>query len=179
MVIMTNKTRFVALLRGVNVGGRKVSMAELKSLIEEQGFTDVSTLLQSGNVIFEAKASTSHVQKILEQAISKKFSYPAKVFIYSMDVITQIVNNYPFDANEAEFQHYVVFLKNLDPGTLAALPYDKKIETLSPGKEVLYWKVRKGHSVTSTFSKHLSKATYKDFNTVRNLNTLQKIIVKA
>lgn len=176
---MKNKAKFVALLRGVNVGGHKVSMAELKNLVEKEGFAEVSTLLQSGNVILEAEISAVKIKQKLEAAIGKKFGYLAIIFVYPVNDIAKTVDSYPFDTNETQHQHYVVFLTSASPSELMALPRDKDLEALSEGKGVLYWKVKKGYSVDSAFSKQLSKAKYKSQNTVRNINTLRKIIAKA
>lgn len=175
---MSDVTKFAVLLRGVNVGGRKVSMSELKSVVEKQGFGNVSTLLQSGNVILSSDLPAVKIEPLLEKVIGEKFGYVARVFVYPMKTLQAIVKHYPF-GNDPNFQHYVIFLKAIDPHDLANMPHDRSLEALEPGKGVVYWKVRKGYTIKSTFSKQLVKTAYKNRHTVRNINTLNKMIVKS
>ena len=73
--------RFVAFLRGINVGGNKhVPMARLRTLFEALGYDDVKTLLQSGNVVFSATFS-SNVKKKLEDAFTKEFGFSSATFL--------------------------------------------------------------------------------------------------
>jgi len=73
--------RMVALLRAVNVGGRKLSMAELRKLCEELGWADVSTYIQSGNVVFSADGEPDALEAALEGAIRKAFGYDAPTVV--------------------------------------------------------------------------------------------------
>jgi uncharacterized protein (DUF1697 family) len=75
--------RHVALLRAVNVGGRKLPMAELRSFCAEIGWEDVSTYIQSGNVIFTASGTPAALEKQLEEAIAKRFSMDVPVIVRS------------------------------------------------------------------------------------------------
>lgn len=170
---------YVALLRGINVGGRKVGMSELKALFEKQGFTSVVTLLQSGNVIFQAKVPAGKARATLEDTVGKEFGYEATIFVYPASTIAKLVNDYPFDTSKTDYQHYIIFLDGIKPGELTKLPNDKAIEKLAADDGVVYWQVKKGHSITSAFSKQLTKTKFKNHNTVRNINTLQKIIAKT
>ena len=77
--------RMVALLRAVNVGGRKVAMAELRALCEALGWEDVETYIQSGNVLFAAAGSRSKLEANLEKAITQRFAMAVPVIVRTAD----------------------------------------------------------------------------------------------
>lgn len=171
---------YVSLLRGVNVGGRIVKMADLKACYEKAGFTDVTTLLQSGNVVFSSDLpNAAAVQAKLEAVVGKQFNYPAKILVYKQSELKPLAEVYPFDSSDENFQHYILFLR---PGlaqklVAAAADLDPKIEQVAPGNNVVYWRVQKGMTLGSQFGKILSKPAFKDFHTNRNLKTVRKLVV--
>lgn len=73
--------RMVALLRAVNVGGRKLPMAELRALCAGLGWEDVATYIQSGNVVFTAKGRLDALEKELEDAVAKRFGFDSPVIV--------------------------------------------------------------------------------------------------
>jgi uncharacterized protein (DUF1697 family) len=73
--------RMVALLRAVNVGGRKLPMAELRALCARLGWADVATYIQSGNVVFTAAGLPDAIEKQLEEAIAKQFGFDVPVIL--------------------------------------------------------------------------------------------------
>jgi len=171
---------YVSLLRGVNVGGRIVKMADLKTCYEKVGCRDVVTLLQSGNVIFSSKLpSAKAVQAKLEAAVSKQFGYPAKILVYRQDELKPLAEAYPFDSSDENFQHYIIFLRPQLAQKLvaAAVDLNSKIEQVAAGNDVVYWRVQKGMTLQSKFGKTLSRPAFKDFHTNRNLKTVRKLVV--
>lgn len=75
-------TRFVALLRGINVGGnKKVPMAELRALAEELGYTEVATYIQSGNLVFTGAGNAAKHEAALERALAKHFGFPVETLV--------------------------------------------------------------------------------------------------
>jgi uncharacterized protein (DUF1697 family) len=91
----------VALLRGINLGGKnKVAMAELKSLVADLGHTDVSTYIQSGNVLFTAPtdADTSAIAVAMSEAIAARLGVNSPVVVVSRDGLAEIVAANPFPA---------------------------------------------------------------------------------
>jgi len=171
---------YVSLLRGVNVGGRIVKMADLKACYEKAGFTDVTTLLQSGNVVFSSQLSDAKaVQTKLEAAVGKQFNYPAKIHVYKQAELKPLAEAYPFDNSDENFQHYIIFLR---PGLAkklvdATIDLDPEIERVAAGNDVVYWRVQKGMTLKSKFGKALAKSAFKDFHTNRNLKTVRKLVV--
>lgn len=171
--------RYVAFLRGINVGGNRIiKMTDLRACFDGLGFEDVSTVLQSGNVLFTSSSrSTDTLRRKIEAALTKAFDYPAKVQVYPISALEKAIREYPFDANQSDLQHYVVFVDKPAADAIRedAVNLDKKTEDVRRGAQFIYWRVRKGLSNKSAFAKVLSKAKHRDRNTVRNLNTLKKM----
>jgi uncharacterized protein (DUF1697 family) len=173
----TNK--HVAFLRGINVGGnRKIDMADLKKCFEKLKYQNVSTILNTGNVIFETdEANIKKITEVLESGLTKTFNYPARVVVHNISNVEKVIESYPFDSNDSESQHYIVFLSSdIGKELVKAVAIDKNLEEVAVGDGVVYWKVLKGSTLKSNFGILIAKAKYKDHNTVRNINTLRKVI---
>ena len=123
---MSNKNRYIALLRGINVGGHhKVPMSALAKEMRELGFENVITLLNSGNVIFDAALGQ---EEALEEAIAnhleKIFGFPIPVLIRRSEEILDLINNNPFKQIEItqDTRLYISFLKE-NPEIELRLPW--------------------------------------------------------
>ncbi len=175
--------KFIILLRGVNVGGRTIKMAELKSCLEKAGFRNVITILQSGNVIIESRETNAGKLRLrIEELLTKTFDYPAKVLVITPAELGDIIRQYPSAPGYGEeFHRYVIFTENGFEKELCrqAGEPDKTVEAVSPGNGVVYWQVRKGLTLDSGFGKLMNKASAKQFLTNRNRNTLEKIMTKV
>jgi len=174
-------TRFVALLRGVNVGGITVKSAELRALFDELGFTDVRTVLASGNVTFaSAKRETDAALKVrIERALRDRFGYDAWIILLTREALEHAVDGFPFDADDANRQPWVIFASEAgvaDELMRFADEADPDIDPLAGGKGVVYWNPVKGTTVDTPFAKLLAKPKYKPLTTNRNLRTLRKIL---
>jgi uncharacterized protein (DUF1697 family) len=103
--------RLVALLRGINLGGkRRVAMADLRALLEALGYGDVRTLLQSGNAVFTARRA--NVRRELEAALAKRFGMEIDVVLRTMDELRAVVDADPFGAEVTDPRRYfVVFVE--------------------------------------------------------------------
>ena len=100
---MTNMATHVALLRGINVGGRnKVPMAELREVVSSLGHTGVTTYIQSGNVLFTARegdaAAATALAADLERAIEKAFGLRLRVVVLSRAELAQVISDNPYRA---------------------------------------------------------------------------------
>jgi uncharacterized protein (DUF1697 family) len=105
--------KFIALLRGINVSGqKKIKMSDLKTLFEEDGFQNVETYIQSGNVIFSAKEkSPAKLEEKIVSAIKKKFGFDVKVIVITPGEIENTLKSNPFIKKKNDFDKlYVIFL---------------------------------------------------------------------
>lgn len=168
--------RLVGLMRGVNVRGVKVPMAELRSLLEGAGFGRVATVLASGNVLLDADDEPAAVAARLEELAGERFGYSARILVVPLADVERAAAGYPFDRSDDQHA-YVVFTDGAATASaLAAAAAD-----LPPGDRVqadgavLYWSVAKGSTLDSPFGKLLGKRR-SEFTTTRNLRTLQKIL---
>lgn len=170
--------KYAAFLRGINVGGPTIGMPELKANFQSLGLEDVSTLLQTGNVVFSSEKAPSALKREIEDSLAKEFGYPARAQIRSIESLQKIIDDYPFDDSADEYQHYVVLFDDGLENDLIKEANDihETIEVIQAGNSVLYWRVLKGMTLKSPFSKYLTKAQYKAFHTNRNLNTLRKVV---
>lgn len=171
-------TKYIAFLRGINVGNIRIKMADLKAAFEKLGFRDVKTYLQTGNVVFESPERLSDIKPILEKALSETFQYKAYVLLYRFDDLTEIIARYPMLRDE--YHHaYVIFIDKVEVFEelrgIAATLGDESANIMA-GNNLLYWKVPVGQSLDTPFSKMSAKAKYKSSVTVRNINTLEKMV---
>lgn len=106
----------IAILRGINVGGRrKILMADLRSLFEKLGFQEVQTYIQSGNALFHTDSPLTDIELAtkIEQAISKQYEFEVPVIVIATDQIGKIAKKNPFLKNkETDITHlHLTFLK--------------------------------------------------------------------
>jgi uncharacterized protein (DUF1697 family) len=83
-------TQFAAFLRGVNVGGVNLKMADVATALSDAGFTNVRTILATGNVLLESKSGVVAVRKKCEAALRERFGYEAWVLAYDIDTVRAI-----------------------------------------------------------------------------------------
>jgi len=166
---------YLALLRGINVGGIRVPMPELKLAFERLGFANVKTYLQTGNVVFDAPGPAEALKPAIEDELSRTFAYQAYVLLYELAALGPIVRQYPFERTE-EFHAYVVFIGSPDVFEEVIALAAGCDEPTAPGPGVLYHKVRRGETLETPLAKILAKKKYKEWTTTRNLNTLEKML---
>jgi uncharacterized protein (DUF1697 family) len=108
-------TRYVALLRAVNVGGTgKLPMAELQSMCKSAGFSGVETYIASGNAVFKSNASPSRVKAELENRLLAYFGKPMRVVVRTASELLAVLEANPFPAAEPK-RTYVIFLDERPP----------------------------------------------------------------
>lgn len=171
-------TEYAAFLRGVNVGGVNLKMAEVARALTDAGFTGVRTILATGNVLLESSAGAATVRKKAEAALRERFGYDAWVLVYDLETVRAIVDAYPFEPEVDGYQSYVTFVADdAVLGELTALAGDAgPDEKIAPGAGVVYWQVPKGGTLDSTIGKTMGKPRYKSSTTTRNLRTLGKVL---
>ncbi|UYP17528.1 DUF1697 domain-containing protein [Rhodococcus sp. Z13] len=172
-------TRYAALLRGINVGGIRIRMADLKDVFTGLGLTEVRTVLASGNVLFESPDSPETLEPRIEAALTERFGYDAHVFVVERSYLERVVDAFPFDETREGWHSYVVLVS--DPAVLAQLDtladgLDPQLEQVATGEGVLYWQVEKGRTLDSVVGKRSGSAKHKATTTVRNMKTLRKLL---
>jgi uncharacterized protein (DUF1697 family) len=169
-------TRYAAFLRGVNVGGVNLKMAEVAQALERAGFAHLHTILASGNVLLDSPANAGSVRTKAEAALRDTFGYDAWVLAYDLPALRRIVEAYPFEPDVRGHHSYVTFVS--DPAILQELAglVPQPGERIAPGAGVIYWQVPKSTTLTSTIGKTMGRKRYKSSTTTRNLRTLEKLL---
>jgi uncharacterized protein (DUF1697 family) len=171
--------RYVALLRGINVGGKSlVRMADLKDCVEKLGYDDVSTFIASGNVLFETpERDAATLESTLEQALERRFGLPIAVVVRSRTDLRRTVEAIPSSwiGNDRLGVNVAFLRRTLDGRRLAReLQPRAGVDELVATKSALIWATRRDALTRSGMQKLIGGAAYKDM-TVRNLNTTLKL----
>jgi uncharacterized protein (DUF1697 family) len=174
-------TQYAAFLRGVNVGGVNLRMADVAQALTDAGLAEVRTILATGNVTLGSPEGADAVRATTENALRKQFGYDAWVLVYPIKKVRAIVDGYPFEPEADGYQSYVTFVSDTDVlDELAALAdeagADEKIKRGPRSVGVIYWQVPKNHTLDSTIGKTMGKKRYKSSTTTRNLRTLVKVL---
>lgn len=176
-----NDTRYVALLRGINVGGNNlIKMIELRSSFASMGFTDVVTYIQSGNVIFSSKQKNkAKLTALIEEALSEAFSYESKVVVVSGSEMGQVVAQAPkgFGKDPELYRYDVLFVKEPLTTTeaLKEVPTAPGVDTVNAGDHALYFRRLVSKATQSKLNKLVQRPVYKNL-TIRNWNTTIKLL---
>jgi uncharacterized protein (DUF1697 family) len=171
--------RYVALLRGINVGGKNLlGMPALKAFFEAQGHADVATYIQSGNVLFTSPERSSALVTRLEAELSRAFGYPATVVLRSREQLRRILDEAPagFGARPALYRYDVVFLKEPLSAreALALVPTRPGVDQAFAGRGVLYLSRLIAKASQSRMSRIVSLPIYQRV-TIRNWNTTTRL----
>lgn len=174
-------TTFVALLRGINVGGNKlVPMAALRDMVTELGFVDVATLLQSGNVVFRGAAKApATIERQLEAAIRRTFGFAVEVHVRTAAEWRVIVDANPFTAEAVKDPAHLLVTCFKEPLQKAAVDALRAAivgpETLHGDGRQLYMVFPEGAGRSKAAvlaARMLPSGTARNWNTVMKLAAL-------
>jgi uncharacterized protein (DUF1697 family) len=171
-------TRYAAFLRGANVGGVNMKMAEVAKAFEDAGFSKVKTILASGNVLLDSRSGVDAVRKKAEKALRDAFGYDAWVLAYDLDTVRTISEKFPFEREVDGHHSYVTFVTDAEVlDELTKLGRDTgDDEKIKRGEGVIYWQVPNKGTLDTTIGKTMGKKRYKSSTTTRNLRTIEKIL---
>jgi uncharacterized protein (DUF1697 family) len=172
--------RYLALLRGINVGGNSIiRMADLKACFEAGRFGNVSSFIASGNVLFSCdNTETRKLAVRIERMLSARFHADLRVVLRSKQQLRAIVEGAPkgFGLQPAKFRYDVFFVR--EPVTVAdvlkALTLKEGVDAATAGRGVVYATRLIAKASQSRLSRVASSPIYKDI-TIRNWNTTQKL----
>ena len=168
----------IALLRGINIGPRqRVSMPELRALLEELGHTDVETLVQSGNVVFTSRAAPATLEKQLEEAIEDKLGVDPRVVVRTRDELAAAIEANPFPLPDNPKDLHVTFFSGEPDADAVA-----KLEATDFAPDRLSFAGREAYVLydngmgRSELAKQLARAKLGVAATDRNWNTVTKLL---
>jgi uncharacterized protein (DUF1697 family) len=173
-------TRYVALLRGINVGGnRMVAMKALAACFEAQRFRDVATYIQSGNVLFGADSrDPAALTAQIERALEKTCGFAIPVVVRSRERMQAAVEGAPkgFGARPAAYRCDVIFLKEplTAEAALPEVPVKPGVDRVWSGDGVLYFSRVSSRAAESQLNRLVAKPIYRSM-TIRNWNTTTKL----
>ena len=178
---MRSKGKYVAFLRGINVGGHhKVPMADLKAELKKINLNNIITLLNSGNVLFES--DENNLEHKVSEHLEKVFGFPIPIIIRKSEMIVEILNNDPFKdiIISKDIRLYVTFLKNevLTELTLPWKSLDNSYEIIGKTGKTLFSVLDLSRSKTGNAMDGLEKHYGKEITT-RNWNTISRIVTMA
>ncbi len=174
------RTDHVALLRGINVGGRNiVRMADLRVGFEEAGYADARTYIQSGNVLFHSDAEPESLESDIEEMIQNRFGLSVVVVVRSRRQYREVVTGAPegFGASPDTYHSDVIFLK-------APLSANQALEAVNPrdgvdqvwaGNGVLYFSRLSNRLSQSRMSRIVRTPQYQNM-TIRNWRTTTRLL---
>lgn len=172
-------TTYISILRGINVSGQKlIKMDALRKSYENLGFRNVTTYVQSGNVLFKGKNTKPAVlAQVISRQIDQDFGFDVPVIVLSIDKLKQIMDRNPFAKEKESAFLYVTFLAS------QPAPYDKKIiedkkliqEEIGFTDEAIYLYCPKGYG-TSKLNNNLIENKLKVIATTRNWKTTNELL---
>lgn len=170
---------YVALLRGINVGGKnKMEMARLKATFEAAGMKGVTTYINSGNVVFnDNRRKAATITKTLEKAIETDFGFAIKVLVRDLPTIRKILKALPDSwTNDSKMRCDVFFLwESFDKkDVLDELKWKPEIENLVYVPGAVIWRIDRANVNRSRLQKMIGTDLYRGM-TIRNCNTVRRL----
>jgi uncharacterized protein (DUF1697 family) len=171
-------SRYIALLRAINITGRNVKMDALRALFEQLGFSNVSTFIASGNALFDADETAEALEGHIEAHLHAALGYEVVTFLRSPAEIAAVAAHKPFAAQELEtaFGLMIAFLKRPpdDDATARLMAYRRASDDFAVHEREVYWLRRTQQSETKFAGATLERAL-KMPATVRSITTVRKL----
>ena len=173
--------KFIALLRGINVGGNnKVPMADLKLCFEELGFENVQTYINSGNVIFNSDiADKVKLIKTCEESIEKIFGFHVVCSVISGEELKESLSNAPaWWGEDKDSKHNAIFvIEPVRPDDIMKEIGEAKLEfeNVEAYGQIIFWSAPIKTFSRTRYAKIVGTRAYKSV-TIRNANTIKKLV---
>jgi uncharacterized protein (DUF1697 family) len=173
---------YLVLLRGINVGGKnRVPMTALRTLLEDLGYSNVSTYIASGNVFLESEKRPAAIKAQSEKALPRTFKLDAeliKVLVMSREELEGVVRNKPkgFGEQPSRYHSDAIFLMDLDPAeALAVFDPREGVDKVWPGDGVIYSQRLSSQRTKSRLGKIIGTPAYRSM-TIRSWQTTTALL---
>lgn len=175
-------TTYLVLMRGINVGGKnKIPMAKLKLFLEDQGFGNVRTYIQSGNVILQSKLAAGTIGRKIEKNLPAAFKLDSsiiKVLVLTRSQLKAVIDKRPkgFGDQPNKYHSDAIFMIGLDAKeVMSAFSPREGVDVVSPGDGVVYSQRLSAQRTKSRLGKAMSSPLYKSM-TIRSWSTTTKLL---
>ncbi|MCR4925554.1 MAG: DUF1697 domain-containing protein [Clostridiales bacterium] len=175
--------KYIALLRGINISGKnKISMAELKKELQENNFQNVSTYLNSGNIIFESESQKKDdIIRNIKKIIKNKFNLEIPVFVMTSLELEDILSHTPdwWGTDNKEIYDNIIFIippTNCNEVFEAIGQPSENIDTIKEYNNIIFWSYVLKSYQKSNWWKKTASLSIKDRLTIRTANTMKKVL---
>jgi uncharacterized protein (DUF1697 family) len=169
---------FVAFLRAVNVGGRRVAMATARGVLTELGYDEVDSFATSGNLIFAAIGKAADHEAAIRAALEDEFGFELTTFVRTARQVTALATDKPFGAIAAGHTHFALLpltrLTAVERKAVARLSNDHD-EVVVRGRDV-HWLIRSKSTETTLGPKRWQDALPDNPTTARNMTLLTRLV---
>ncbi len=171
---------FIAFLRGINVSGqKKIKMIELKTSLEKEGFKNVQTYIQSGNIILNSEEDIFSIKEGIRKVILKDFGFEVPVLVTTKEVLGVILEKYPFEDADDKNQYYTLLFDKPDANLIDGFHTLKfNTEDFLIAEDCVYLNCKVGAG-KAKLNNNLIEKKLKVTATTRNLRTMQKMLLLA
>lgn len=171
---------YCAFLRGVNVNGRTMKMADVCEVFRGAGMADVVSILASGNVVFRSEKAPGELRPLLEAALTQRYGSEVHLFVKDKAEVEAMLAHVPFAEREGVHVYAFVCESGFETELLDEFgkvpPAPEEEATIAGGN--FYWQCPKGSTLDSGFSKILGRKAMRDKFTSRNIRTIAKAAAK-
>ena len=171
---------YIALLRGINVGGHKrIKMADLRALLQQLGFENIATYIQSGNIVFQSQENKSFCATAIKELIRAHYGFEVPVLLLIAKHLKEVLQSCPFSEEKQSDSYYTLLFEppqNENIAIFKSIHYpDEEIELIN---DCVYFYTSKGMG-KAKYSNNLAENKLKVIATTRNHRTLCKLIEMA
>lgn len=170
-------TRFVALLRAVNVGRRRVEMATAREVLSDLGYASVESFVNSGNLLFDADGDAGALECAIRAALEERFGFELTTFVRTADEIRALVAAQPFGAIPDHHTHFMLFpltrLTRVEEAAVLAMSNEH--DQLVVQDRDVHWLIRSKSTETTLGAKQWRDALPNNPTTARNITMLTRL----
>jgi uncharacterized protein (DUF1697 family) len=172
--------RYVAFLRAVNVGKRRVDMATARKTLESLGYTDVASFVNSGNLLFTADGQPAKLEKAIRAALEKEFGFEVTTFVRTAAQVHALATEKPFGKLKPGHTHFVLLpLTRLTAAERRAVEAmsNERDEVVVRGRDV-HWLIRDKSTETSLGPREWKQALPDNPTSARNVTMIERLAAK-